>query len=142
MTNSHNQLPQSVKRVAGLSLLLMFFTIPHTLEDFALGAPAEAGIPAAVLAFVISVLFFLQGAGLYWLPQAGKFRRWGYLVHVGLGLFWPVASGFAQLPAIFGEEAYRSGFVSALYVFGMIGVGILLLVAAIMGLRSAQTSAS
>ncbi len=54
----------------------MFFTIPHTLEDFALGTPAKAGIPAPVLAFVISILFFLQGAGLYWLPQAGKFRRW------------------------------------------------------------------
>ncbi len=34
-----------------LSLLLFFFTVPHTLEDFALGEPARNGVPAPALCF-------------------------------------------------------------------------------------------
>ena len=40
------------QRVVVLSLLLLFFTIPHTLEDFATGEPAEAGVPAPLLSLV------------------------------------------------------------------------------------------
>lgn len=123
------------KRVVMLSLLLIFFTIPHTLEDFATGAPEDAGIPTSVLAFVISVIFGLQGAGLYFL---GKGNRLGYYVHIGLGLFWPIASGFAQLPTILSDVPYRSGTISMLYVFGMIVVGLFLLFASFMALSKSK----
>ena len=33
-----------MQRVVILSLLLLFFTLPHTLEDFATGEPAQAGV--------------------------------------------------------------------------------------------------
>ncbi len=52
-----------------LSLLLIFFALPHTLEDFATGEPAKAGVPAPVLATVISLIFSAQALGLYWLGQ-------------------------------------------------------------------------
>ena len=119
-----------------LSLLLFFFTIPHTLEDFATGAPEEAGIPASVLSLVISIIFLLQSLGLYWLGQ--KHKK-GLYIHIGLGLFWPIASGFAQLPAIFSAEPYRTGMISKVYVFGMILVGILMLLASIRALRLSKT---
>jgi hypothetical protein len=119
-------------RVVFLSLLLFFFTVPHTLEDFATGQPSKAGIPAPVLALVISVIFSLQALGLFWLGQ--KHRR-GLFVHVGIGLFWPLASGLAQLPTILSGAPYRSGIISIFYVGGMIVVGILLCVSSFIGLR-------
>ncbi len=119
------------QRVVFLSLLLLFFTIPHTLEDFATGEPAEAGIPAPLLSLVVSVVFFLQAVGLFWLGQG---RRWGIYVHVGVGLFWPIASGFAQLPTILNETPYRSGAISLFYVGGMIVVGILLFLSSVISL--------
>jgi hypothetical protein len=116
------------ERVVILSLLLLFFTIPHTLEDFATGAPEEAGIPASILSLVISLIFFAQALGLYWLGQ-GQIK--GFYIHIALGLFWPIASGLAQLPAIFSGDPYRSGILSKIYVFGMIIIGILVLLASI-----------
>jgi hypothetical protein len=115
-----------------LSLFLLFFTIPHTLEDFATGEPAQAGVPAPLLALVVSTIFALQAVGLFWVGQQ---RRRGLFVHVGIGLFWPIASGMAQLPTILTENPYRSGFISIFYVGGMIIIGILLCLAAIMALR-------
>lgn len=112
------------KRVVFFSLLLFFFNLPHTLEDFALGAPEEAGIPAPLLATVISLVFFLQAVGIYWIGQ--KKKRGAY-VHVFLGLFWPIASGMAQLPVILTSNLYRAGMISKIYVFGIILVGLMIL---------------
>jgi hypothetical protein len=129
MANRHTGLWR--QGVVLLSLLLLFFTVPHTLEDFATGQPAEAGVPAALLALVISIIFSLQGLGLFWL---GQNRRRGLFVHVGIGLFWPIASGIAQLPTILSGTPYRSGAISILYVGGMIVVGILLCISSIISL--------
>lgn len=120
------------QRVVLFSLILLFFTIPHTLEDFAMGAPEEAGIPASVLSTVISLIFFLQATGIYWLGQKNKK---GLYIHVILGLFWPIASGMAQLPVIFNTESYRAGMISKLYVFGMIIIGLTMLFVSIKALR-------
>jgi len=119
-----NELSKWRSRVVILSLALLFFTIPHTLEDFATGAPEEAGIPASVLSMVISIIFFVQMLGVFWLGQK---KKKGFFIHIGLGLFWPIASGLAQLPAIFGADAYRAGMISKVYVFGMIIIGLLML---------------
>ena len=124
------------QRVVILSLLLLFFTIPHTLEDFATGEPAKVGIPAPLLSLVVSTVFFLQALGLYWLGQA---RRRGLSMHVVIGLFWPLASGFAQLPTIFSGLPYRSGTISVIYVGGIIIVGILLCVSSIIALANTTT---
>jgi hypothetical protein len=122
-------------RVVFLSVLLLFFVIPHTLEDFATGEPAKAGIPAPLLALVISAIIAMQALGLFWLGQE---RRSGLVVQVGVGLFWPLAAGMAQLPTILGGYPYRSGAISILYVGGMIVVGILLCISSIISLRAAR----
>ena len=115
-----------------LSLLLFFFALPHTLEDFATGEPAKAGVPAHVLAYVIAGLFALQGLGLFWIAR--QMHR-GYVIHAFLGLFWPIAAGAAQLPNILSGAPYRAGFMSAFYVGGMILIGALLLISSILALR-------
>ena len=116
-----------------LSMLLIFFTIPHTLEDFALGEPAKNGVPAPVLATVVAGLFALQSLALFW---AGQNDRHSYFIHAGLGIFWPLAAGSAQLPAILASSHYRSGFILVLYVGGMMVIGILLFLATIQSLRT------
>jgi len=120
-------------RVAVLSLLLIFVAIPHTLEDFALGEPAKNGVPFTALATVVAVLFTLQGLGLYWL---GQNDRRAYFIHAGLGLFWPLAAGGAQLPTILTLQPYRSGLVSLLYVAGMLILGVLLFLSAVLALKA------
>jgi hypothetical protein len=121
-------------RVVFFAWLLFFFNIPHTLEDFATGMPAKEGIPTPILALVISILISLQALGLFWLGQE---KRKGLFVLLGIGLFWPIASGLAQLPTILSEGAsYRSGFISIFYVAGLIVVGLLLCISSIISLRS------
>lgn len=120
-------------RVVVLSFLLFFVALPHTLEDFALGEPAKNGVPAPLLAGIIAGLFALQGLGLFFL---GSDQRRGYFIHLGIGIFWPMAAGLAQLPVILTFQPYRSGFISLHYVFGMIILGILLFLASIGGLRA------
>ena len=116
-----------------LSLALFFFTMPHTLEDFAGGEPAKAGVPAFLLAYVIAGLFALQGLALFWI---GRQMRRGYVIHALLGLLWPAAAGSAQLPAILSPGVYRAGFISVFYVGGMIVIGILLFIVSLLALRA------
>jgi len=119
-----------------LSLLLFFFALPHTLEDFATGEPAKAGAPVAVLSYVIAGMFALQAMGLFWI---GRQMRRGYFIHVFLGLFWPVAAGAAQLPTILSQPTYRAGFISVFYVGGMVVIGILLSTVSILALVAGRT---
>ena len=119
--------------VVVLSLLLIFFALPHTLEDFATGEPAKAGAPVFVLAYVIAGMFALQGLGLFWI---GRQMRRGYIIHVFLGLFWLIAAGAAQLPTILSGNPYRAGFISVFYVGGMIVIGVLLFISSIRALRA------
>lgn len=119
-----------------LSLLMFFFALPHTLEDFATGEPAKAGVPAHLLAYVIAGLFALQGAGLFWI---GRRMHRGYVIHLFLGLFWPIAAGVAQLPKILSQPTYRAGFISVFYVGGMIVIGLLLFIASILALVAGRT---
>lgn len=133
MSQTNRRLSVWRRRVVILSLLLFFFAMPHTLEDFALGEPAEHGIPAQALSLVVAGLFAVQGLALFW---AGQAERRSYFIHAGLGVLWPLAAGVAQLPVILTSSNYRSGFISILYVAGMIVVGILLFLASLQALRT------
>ena len=126
-----------VRRVVVLSILLLFFSVPHTLEDFATGEPGNAGVPAPALSLVVASVLALQALGLYWLGQ--KQRR-GLLVQAGVGVFWPLASSVAQLPTILSGVPYRAGFISVFYVGGVIVVGILLLVFSLAASRSGKST--
>lgn len=121
--------------VVVLSLLLIIFVLPHTLEDFATGEPAKAGAPVIVLSYVIAGMFAMQSLGLFWI---GRQMHRGYLIHTFLGLFWPIAAGATQLPTILLPGPYRAGFISVFYVGGIIVVGILLLITSILALRADQ----
>lgn len=120
-------------RVAALSLLLLFFSIPHSLEDFLVGEPTKAGAPPVPLAYGVAVLIALQGLALFWIGQR-KVR--GFVIHAILGLVWPLAAGTAQVPEILKPGPYRTGTISEFLVIGMIVVGLLLCFASIQGWRA------
>src|SRR5574340_1770900 len=105
MEEKSEKLTQWTQRVASLSILLVFFILPHSLEDFTLGEPAKAGIPMFTLAFLVAGLAALQGLALYW---TGQRKTGGYAIHAVLGLLWPVFAGSAQLPVILQPGPYRS----------------------------------
>lgn len=119
-----------------LSLLLFFFALPHTLEDFATGEPAKAGVSVYVLAYVIAGMFALQALGLFWIAR--QMHR-GYVIHAFLGMFWPISVGVTQLPVIFSGVPYRGGFISVFYVGGMLLIGISLFITSILALRVEQS---
>jgi hypothetical protein len=121
------------RKIVFLSLLLLFFTVPHTLEDFSTGEPGKAGIPAPLLALVVSTVLSVQALGLYWLGQERRIALW---VHLGVGAFWPLASGLAQLPSILSGIPYRAGFISIMYVLGILIIGLLLFFNSLIALRS------
>jgi len=125
------------KRVVVLSLTLIFFALPHTLEDFATGEPTKAGAPIFVLAYVIAGMFALQGLGLFWV---GRRMRRGTGIHALLGLFWPITAGAAQLPKILSQGiTYRDGLISVFFVGGMIVIGILLFIVSVLALRAGRS---
>lgn len=128
-----NRAASAKKIVVVLSIALLFFTIPHTLEDFATGEPAEANVPAPLIALVVSIVLALQAIGLY---RLGKAKRSGFGIHIGIGIFWPLASAVAQLPSILSESTYRSGFISVFYVVAIIAVGLALAIISIIALTS------
>jgi hypothetical protein len=77
-------------------------------------------------------MFALQGLALFW---AGQKDRRSYFTHAGLGIFWTLAAGIAQLPVIFVSSNYRSGFISVAYVVGTIAVGALLFLTSLQALK-------
>ena len=137
MSKTNMKLPVGIMRVVILSMSMFFFAIPHTLEDFALGEPAKNGVPAPVLAFVVAGMIALQGLALFW---TGQEDRRGYYIHAGLGVFWPLAAGIAQMPVILTSSPYRSGFISVAYVAGMILIGILLFLASLKALKTSSVT--
>lgn len=114
-----------------LSLLLYFFTIPHILEDFTYGEPANAGIPTPAISYVIAGIIALQALALFW---AGRQMHRSYFLHAFLGLFWMLAAGAAQMPTILSGSPYRAGFISVFYVGGIIVIGLLLFSVSIIAL--------
>ena len=118
--------------VAALSIAHLFFTLPHALEDFALGEPQARGVPVPAIATVVSFLVAVQALALYWLGQR---RARGLWAHAVLGVIWPMAAGFAQLPEIVTGAPYRSGAISVIYVLGIVVVGVALLVSSALALR-------
>ncbi|HEX6304222.1 MAG TPA: hypothetical protein VFZ76_08540 [Anaerolineales bacterium] len=122
-------------RVLILSLLLFFFTVPHTLEDFTYGEPQKAGISPQILALGVAAVFALQGLALFW---TGRQLRRGYVLHFALGILWPFGAGAAQLSEIFAPGPYRAGVISEVYVFGIIVVGILLALVSWLSMRGSM----
>ena len=135
MANTKVKISRWSTGVVILSLALFFFTVPHSLEDFAAGELLNSSLPATVISYGVASLFALQALALFW---TGRRLRRSYVIHFTLGLFWPFVVGITQLPEILSGSLYRTGSISIYYVIGTIVIGVLLSLFSVLALRASR----
>jgi hypothetical protein len=115
-----------------LSLMLIIFTLPHSIEDVLHGEPARFGMGTMTYAFGLALLYALQGLFLFW---TGSGHRYGLHGHTLLGFGWGVSAIIVHTPEALAPGTYRSGFVSVGTLGGIALVGIALGITTAIGLR-------
>lgn len=110
---------------------LTFFAIPHLIDDFLFGIPAEFGLTnqgAQILSgwfSVILVLIFVLVA---------RDRPIGYYLSAFLGAFLALAVILRHIPRMTQPGPYWSGWFSELLIYGVGVSGIVTLVLSVMAL--------
>jgi hypothetical protein len=111
-----------------LYLALAFFSIPHLIDDFLFGIPAEFGI-SVHLAQVLAGVFIVIYLGILVLLARGK--KSGLYSAMGMGGFLALAGILKHLPRILQPGSYWSGWFSEFLILGMILFGLALLLAGV-----------
>ena len=118
--------------VVSVALVLSFFAIPHLIDDFLYGVPAEFGLSVPftqVLAGVFAVALTLS------ITLAGQDRTAGYVTCLFWGVFLALAGILKHLPRMLNPGPYWSGWFSEFLIYGLIVSGIALAAASIWALR-------
>lgn len=117
---SDNRYNNAVLRVG---IMLSFFAIPHLIDDFLFGIPAEFGITNQFAQF-LSGLFTIV---LFWvLVWVSKGRIIGFIMSIFLGTFLALAGILKHVPKIIQPGPYWSGWFSEVLILGLIVTGIVL----------------
>lgn len=112
--------------VIGFSLLLLWVSIAHSLEDFVYGIPARFGLSVAAAALLLGAGYVVQMTGIL---LAMRGHRAGYALTLATGAVWALAAAFDHLGEILTAWPYREGAISkALEVGIMLAGGALALV--------------
>lgn len=115
-----------------LSVLLIVFTLPHSIEDVLHGEPARFGMGTASYAFGLALLYAFQGLCLYWV---GAGHRYGLIGHILLGFGWGISAIFVHFPEALAPGMYRSGPISVGLLIGMALIGVALGITSAIDLR-------
>ena len=104
-------------------LLLAFFAIPHLIDDFLFGIPAEFGISVRLTQF-LSGVFIVIYLGIL-IPLARGKRR-GVIAAIGMGIFLALAGILKHIPLMLQPGPYWSGWFSEGLIIGLIlsGIGV------------------
>jgi hypothetical protein len=116
-----------------VALILSFFAIPHLIDDFLYGVPAEFSLSVPltqVLAGVFAVALTLS------IVLAGRDRRAGYYACLFWGVFLALAGVLKHIPRILNPGPYWSGWFSEFLIYGLVISGITLGVVSIWALRT------
>lgn len=111
---------------------MAFFAIPHLIDDFLFGIPAEFGLSVhqtQVLAGIFIVLYL----GIL-IPLAQK-KRGGVYGALSMGIFLALAGILKHIPLIIQPGPYWSGWFSEGLIIGMILSGIAVAGAALLALK-------
>jgi hypothetical protein len=109
--------------VLSVGIFLSFFAIPHLIDDFLFGIPAEFGMTNQFAQF-LSGLFTVM---LIWvLVWVSKGRKIGFISSIFLGSFLALAGIIKHIPKIIQPGPYWSGWFSELLILGLIVTGIVL----------------
>lgn len=104
---------------AGLSILLILFTLPHSFEDVEYEEPARFGLSQGAFSLGMAAACAAQGLALYWLGLARRIGLWSHLI---LGFGWGFAALIAHAPEALAKGQYRSGALSVADLVGIIAV--------------------
>ena len=118
---SHNGFwlrPQNL--VIGFSLLLLWVSIAHSLEDFVYGIPARFGLSVATAALILGAGYAVQVTGIL---LAAKVLRPGYLITLATGAVWTVAAAVDHLGEVLTVWPYREGIISKVFEVGIMLTG-------------------
>jgi len=117
--------------------IMVGIAIPHLIDDFLFGIPAEFGLSnhqaqtmAGVFGSVLIAVFSLAARG----------QRWGYIGTAFLGGFLALAGILKHAPKILQPGPYWSGLFSELLIGGLILSGISLLIFSIYAVRKFDQS--
>lgn len=104
-----------------LYLALAFFSIPHLIDDFLFGIPAEFGISVQLAQFLGGVFFVLYLGIL--IPLVRGLRA-GVISAISMGCFLALAGILKHIPLMLQPGPYWSGWFSEGLIIGMIVSGI------------------
>jgi peptidoglycan/LPS O-acetylase OafA/YrhL len=113
-------------------LFLAFFSVPHLIDDFLFGVPAEFGLSVRFTQFLAGV-FILLYMGII-IPLA-RGKKNGIYSAMGMGGFLALAGILKHIPKIIQPGPYWSGWFSEGLIIGMILSGLGVILAGIVGLR-------
>ena len=120
--------------VIAFYLLLAFFAIPHLIDDFLYGIPADFGISVRLAQFLGGVFIVIYLGILIFLVQG---RKRGVIAAIGMGTLLALAGILKHIPLMILPGPYWSGWFSEGLIIGLIMSGLGVAGAGIAALRTA-----
>ena len=110
-------------------LSLAFFAVPHLIDDFLFGIPAEFGLSVHLAQFLAGI-FIVIYLGI--LIPLSRGRRGGLYSAMGMGGFLALAGILKHLPLILRPGPYWSGWFSEFLILGLILSGLAVILAGLL----------
>jgi hypothetical protein len=102
-------------------LALAFFAVPHLIDDFLFGIPAEFGLSVHLSQVLAGVFIVIYLVILIFLARGKKV---GLYSAISMGGFLALAGILKHIPLIFQPGPYWSGWFSEFLIFGLILSGL------------------
>ena len=121
--------------MVAFGIAMSFFAIPHLIDDFLFGIPAEFGLTnqvAQVLGGVFTVVLALV------LVMAGREEKLGYYGTAFLGVFLALAGILKHIPRMLLPGPYWGGWFSEFLIYGLIISGLALLYVSVLAIKASS----
>jgi hypothetical protein len=120
-----------------LYIAMAFFAVPHLIDDFLYGIPAEFGLSVRFTQFLAGVFIVIYLGILVWLARD---KPIGWYSAMGMGGFLALAGILKHVPLILQPGPYWSGWFSEGLILGLILTGVAVLLTGLLGLRSQDSA--
>jgi hypothetical protein len=117
-------------------IAMVAFALPHFVDDFLYGVPAEFGLTDQQ-AQILGGIFF--GIWTFVIAQSARGQRSGYIGAILMSAFLVLAASVKHLDGILLDAPYWGGLISELSILGLIVSGIAVMTLAVRALRACVT---
>lgn len=121
-----------MKPALWISLFGLLVTIPHVVEDFVYGVPQKYGLDIGTAGALLAAGYFLQTYAVVLLSER---KKGGLFFTFLIGVLWLAGAVWDHLPDLLRMGHYREGMISKVWIVGIIGWAVLLIVATLSALR-------